>query len=121
METILLTGATGFLGSHLLQLLIEEGYDVIIIKRSSSDLSKIKYYEGKYKAYNIEKVEDLFIPFTENRIDVIIHLATDYGRDSLYKMLYTNVMLPVALLELAVVNGVSLFLNTDTFFAKSQF
>ena len=32
-KTILLTGATGFLGSHLLSALLEEGHKVIVLKK----------------------------------------------------------------------------------------
>ncbi|MFA7675489.1 MAG: NAD-dependent epimerase/dehydratase family protein, partial [Endomicrobiia bacterium] len=32
MKTILLTGATGFLGSHLLKRLLEENYNIIVLK-----------------------------------------------------------------------------------------
>ncbi len=39
---ILLTGATGFLGSHLLAELIKKGYKVIIFKRSFSDVWRIE-------------------------------------------------------------------------------
>ncbi len=38
--TILLTGATGFLGSHILKAIIND-YSVIILKRSFSDVAKI--------------------------------------------------------------------------------
>jgi len=36
-KKILLTGATGFLGSHLLENFITLGFDVAILKRSTSD------------------------------------------------------------------------------------
>ena len=39
--TILIAGATGFLGSYLLKSLIESGYKVIALKRSTSDKYRI--------------------------------------------------------------------------------
>jgi nucleoside-diphosphate-sugar epimerase len=39
--TVLLTGATGFLGSHLLEALIQQDYSVVILKRSTSNLWRI--------------------------------------------------------------------------------
>ena len=39
---ILLTGATGFLGSHLLKALRREKFDVVILKRTTSDVSRIE-------------------------------------------------------------------------------
>jgi len=38
----LITGATGFLGSHLLPALIEKGYDIIVLKRSFSNTWRIQ-------------------------------------------------------------------------------
>jgi nucleoside-diphosphate-sugar epimerase len=36
MSTVLLTGASGFLGLHILKLLVEHGYNVVAIVRSPS-------------------------------------------------------------------------------------
>jgi len=78
-KTILLTGPTGFLGSHLLQALLNEGYKVIILKRSFSDTWRINHLLDNLKSYDINKTP-LEKPFEENKIDIIIHTATNYGR-----------------------------------------
>ena len=41
IKTILLTGATGFLGSHLLKTLLKEKIKIIVIKRSYSNIFRI--------------------------------------------------------------------------------
>ncbi len=113
---ILLTGATGFLGSHLLPALIKRGYKVIIFKRSFSDLWRIKSYFSQIKRYDVDKV-DIEKVFQDNRIDIIIHLATDYGRknyNNIIEMLEPNIKLPSQLLSLGVKYGVKAFINTDT-------
>ena len=53
---ILLTGATGFLGSHLLESFISQGFDVAVINRSTSDLWRISHLMGKFKIYNIDNI-----------------------------------------------------------------
>jgi nucleoside-diphosphate-sugar epimerase len=40
-KNILLTGATGFLGSHLLQAFLDKSWEVSIIKRSFSNTNRI--------------------------------------------------------------------------------
>jgi nucleoside-diphosphate-sugar epimerase len=46
---ILLTGATGFIGSHLADFLIESGFDLLLTKRSASNLNKCFSYIDKAK------------------------------------------------------------------------
>jgi nucleoside-diphosphate-sugar epimerase len=42
-KRVLLTGATGFLGSHLLEALLKQDYKVVILKRSTSDTWRINH------------------------------------------------------------------------------
>jgi nucleoside-diphosphate-sugar epimerase len=114
-KTILLTGATGFLGSHLLEALIKEGYKVVILKRSFSNTWRIDHLMDKVKNYNID-----IIPFEkafeEQKIDVVIHTATNYGRnnENVSKIVDVNLMFSLKLLETATYFNTNTFFNTDT-------
>ncbi len=79
--TILLTGATGFLGSHLLHRLLKLNYDVVILKRSTSNTWRIESVLSKIKCYDIDKVA-IEKPFEEQKIDAVIHTVTNYGRNN---------------------------------------
>ena len=117
IKTILLTGATGFIGSHLLEALIENDYNVVILKRSFSDTWRIDNIIKKVKSYDIDKC-DLNKPFEENNIDCVINLATDYGRSkksSPSTILKTNVIMPLELAEQAVKSHVKCFWNIDSY------
>lgn len=116
-ETILLTGATGFLGSHVLEGLIEKGFRVVILKRSFSDTWRICHLLDKVKVYDID-ITPIEKPFTENGIDVIFHAATNYGKenDHVCDIVTSNLMFPLSLLDLAVLYKVSAFVNIDTFY-----
>lgn len=118
MKTILITGATGFLGSHLANTLIKE-YKIIILKRSFSDIFRIKDILQSADYYDINNIPLKNI-FKENKIDIVIHTATDYGRDqkSLINLINTNLVFPLELLELSIKNGIKSFINTDTFYYK---
>jgi nucleoside-diphosphate-sugar epimerase len=120
-KKILLTGATGFLGSHILRRLIYEGNNVVILIRETSNLDRIKKLKGfsifKIKQ-NLSNIEELF---ELNSIDTIIHVATEYGRRLPYSaVLYSNVYLPIRLIELASKKKLNLFINTDSFFSKFE-
>lgn len=41
-KTVLLTGATGFLGSHLAESLLEKNYKVLAYHRSKSDFWRVQ-------------------------------------------------------------------------------
>ena len=113
---VLLTGATGFLGGHLLPGLIKKGYKIIILKRSFSNIWRIEDYFLQVKSYDIDKI-DIRSVFQANKIDVIIHLATDYGKknnNNVMEMLEPNIRLPSKLLDLGVKYKIKAFINTDT-------
>lgn len=121
--SILLTGATGFLGSHILKAILSKSNDkVLLLKRSFSNIWRIKdeIKDSCVAYFDIDK-QDL-CKISWSGIDTIIHCATEYGRsDSLcYKILETNLIFPIHLIELAIRNNVKTFINTDTYFNKDN-
>jgi len=118
---VLLTGATGFLGSHMLKALLKAEYEVVVLKRTTSDTWRIKSLLEQTKTYDINKVS-IKLAFEEQKIDAVIHTACSYGRDnsSISGVFETNFIFSLKLLESSVSNGVSLFINTDSFFNASN-
>ncbi|MEF3313257.1 NAD(P)-dependent oxidoreductase [Paenibacillus sp. GYB004] len=115
---VLLTGATGFLGSHILKHLIEHKHNVTILKRSFSDTNRIYNYLNSIDCYNLDEVE-LEEIFNNVHYDAIIHTATDYGRQSsISDTVHANVVFPLRLLELFERNSGKVFINTDSFFNR---
>lgn len=114
-----MTGATGFLGSNLLKKLVQANYNVIVLKRSFSNTFRIKDFVSNVKLYNIDKInpENIFI---KNKIDIILHCATNYGRREIdpASLIQANLTMPLQLLELGKKNGVHCFINTDTILDK---
>jgi len=119
-KQFLLTGATGFLGSHLLEALLEKNYDLIILKRSFSDTYRIKDFLNHVKSYDIDLV-DLGTIFRSNKISSIIHTATNYGRsgNNLLEILKSNLIFPFELLYLVQQNQLEYFINIDTTLPKT--
>ena len=115
IKTILLTGPTGFLGSHLLEALIHEGYDVVILKRSFSDTWRIDHLMASVKSYDID-LNSVEKAFEEQKIDAVIHTATNYGRknEKVSEIVDTNLMFGLKLLETAAIFHTRVFFNTDT-------
>lgn len=125
--TILLTGATGFLGSHLLKGLLQKAdYSVVVLKRSSSNLSRIKDFisDSRVRLVDVDGGDLLAVREVMQKGDVsaVIHCATEYGRGKLpiSKILAANLIFPIGLLDLCVEFNVGVFINTDSYFNKPK-
>ena len=112
---VLITGGTGFVGSHLLHLLVQQGKEVVLLKRTTSDLHRISSILPAIQVYDIDVIEIEQI-FKQEQVQQIIHLATDYGRNNDFsKCNHTNVVLPLKLLEIGYAHDVTRFIAVDTF------
>ena len=121
-KNILLTGATGFIGSHVLQSLVQKDYNVIALIRPTSNTWRIDCLQDKFRSIIMPFSAMDFEPiFTQHNIDTVIHTATDYGRVSpISDILLSNVLFPVRLMEAGLKNGLKRFINTDSFFGKNS-
>lgn len=118
-KTVLLTGATGFLGSCLLKAMLGKGHRVVILKRETSDLSRICDLLDQIKFYDIETVQ-LGQIFNEHTFDFVVHTACCYGRNNqtISEIVEANFLLGLKLFEAAKLHDVPTFVNTDTLLPK---
>lgn len=75
MVKAFITGGTGFLGTHLIHELINQGWQVTVLRREKSDVSRIKNLESVEFVYgDITDIDSLrnAIP---NNIEAVFHLA----------------------------------------------
>jgi len=116
--SILVTGASGFIGSHTIERLVGIGCTVAILKRPNSDFSRIKHLLHKVKIFSTE--DGLEIVFQNFRVDYVLHLATLYKKfdatGDVEDMIEANISFPVKLLELGIRSDLKGFINTGTFF-----
>ncbi|MGN1337089.1 MAG: UDP-glucose 4-epimerase GalE [Candidatus Coprovivens sp.] len=92
---ILLTGGTGYIGSHTAVELIEAGHEVVIVDNLSNSSEKVLFYIEKITGVKVkfyrEDVCDenaLRKIFSENKIDAVMHFAG-------YKAVGESVKLPL--------------------------
>ena len=92
---ILVTGGTGYIGSHTCVELLKNGYEVVIIDNLSNSnndvvdrIKKITNKDLKFYFGDVSDKELLRRIFTENKIDAVIHFAG-------YKAVGESVKLPL--------------------------
>ena len=87
MKNILVTGASGFLGSHIVDACLEKGYHVKVIIRPSSDRSYLDSLGEKVKVLAGDFTNEDFLKEAVDDVDCIIHSAarvTDVGHWDLF-------------------------------------
>lgn len=117
---ILLTGVTGFLGSHLAKTLLAANYEVVALKRKKSSLRRIESIAAQLDLVNIENLDFKALFAQHSNIDTIIHTATAYGRhdESVSEIFSANTGFPLQLLDAGSKASVKVFINTDTILDK---
>lgn len=83
MTTVLVTGANGFIGSHLVRALLDRGYEVRGLVRHTSDLSSLRGLPVQLTVGDVTRADTLRAAV--KGVDVVYHLAatllpTDPGR-----------------------------------------
>lgn len=115
MKKIAISGGTGFLGSHLVERFLSKGYEIVVLKRSTSNTQRIDAIMDQLKVFDVDK-QSIEAIFKETEPNIILHTACDYGRkgSSLKDILDTNLLYGVELMEASIAVGVELFINTGS-------
>lgn len=118
MLTILLTGSTGFIGSHFIQACYER-FHIIALVRPSSDTKAIAPYctIARYDG-SIESLEAIFASY---HIDGVVHLAAfvqsgQSGASDIASLVAANITLGAQILETLGKTQARFFINTLSYF-----
>lgn len=120
MKHILVTGATGFIGSHTIKKLVEKEMKTSALIRENKKAEK--YLSDVLKDISFYKAEDSIFSLAEflkrEQIDCVIHLATKYITHScaedIKDLIESNIEFGVQVLEAMKLAGVRNFINTGT-------
>jgi nucleoside-diphosphate-sugar epimerase len=128
MKKILLTGAAGFIGSKVSEMLLEEGYQVVGVDNLNDyydinlklwRLDHLKQYTHfLFYKINIEKYEELKSIFQLSQFDAVINLAARagvrYSLENPFIYLSTNAVGNLNLLELSKEYNINKFILAST-------
>ncbi len=122
MQTALVTGADGFIGSHLTELLLEKGYKVRALAQYNS-FNNWGWLEDVPKNKNLEIVtgdvrDPHFCKTLTLEIDIVFHLAAliaiPYSYVALDSYVDTNIIGTLNMCQASRENGVGRFIHTST-------
>lgn len=113
---LLVSGATGFIGQHLIKRLLAEGHEICIVTRSASSSKLLKHGNTYVWDGDIEKL----IRFLQTEhFAGVIHLASlflaQHKPSDVAGLINSNLLFATTLLEAAVQSNIPWFINTGTF------
>lgn len=114
---ILLTGATGFVGSHVTRCLVERGHRVTAIVRNQEKINSCPLLCGVDTVYGDVRDPECVLKAHPNSFDAVMHLAWPYLSDY-YSLSHLEAAFPDNLhfLKLLIQSGVRQVLVTGTCF-----
>ena len=119
MKTALITGGAGFIGSHIVDKLLENNYQVIVVDNLSSGCVENLPNSNNLKLYklNIEK-DDIEQVFINENPNFVIHLAAqtsvNYSISNAYFDAEMNIMSSIKLLEICKKFNVEKFITASS-------
>ncbi len=114
---ILITGATGFIGSHLVKQLLSAGHGVTAIVRPKSNIESLDQGAQTF-VYNSD-IYALIDILKRGQFDGVIHLAahcpTGHHREDLADLIDANIRFGAEIIEAAAEAGIKWFINTGSY------
>jgi nucleoside-diphosphate-sugar epimerase len=115
----LISGATGFVGTHLSRRLVRDGWQVHILCRAESQLPSAPEFAYVTKHIHDGGMQSMVDCVTQAKPDVVFHLASlassQHTANEVDSLIQSNVLFGNQLLEAMKLNGVNCFINTGTF------
>jgi len=122
IKRVLLSGGHGFIGARLIPRLLQDHYEIAILKRRESDLRRIQQLKKRVRIFNadLRDLAEVMRAVRAFRPDAVIHLATVYAVQetpaAVRDMIDVNVLGTLNLLEAARLAGTVRFINTSSCF-----
>lgn len=117
MSTILVTGASGFLGSALVNWFAEKNHQVFAVVRKNSLLDRLNTQHVNVEICRISREDDVVDLVKNAAPDFVLHTACSYGRqgESTYDIFMANVQMGMTLINAVLATErPCTFVNTGT-------
>lgn len=124
-ERSLVTGATGYVGSQLVQRLIRDGENVSVIVRKDYDRKKLDFLSGRVKVYEYDGSDLGMLDLIKKAgPEIVYHLASrvqvEHRVGDIKALIESNILFGTQLLEGMVQTGVRFFINIGSYWQHYQ-
>lgn len=114
-----ITGGTGYVGSHLAEYLVGQGWQCHLLVREKSNLSMLARLKGKVTTFSYRDQDELNAAFRKIKPRVVFHLAaaviTRNEGNHIPALIQSNVLLGTQILEAMTHAGCTLLISTGTY------
>ena len=119
MKNIVVTGATGFVGSNLVRFLLKKNFKIYVIIRTDSDLANLTDIKEEVEIFRYDNaIKNLIEFFTVVKPTTVFHLASNFIAEheshQIDSLIQSNITFGLHLLEAMKVSGVKQLINTGT-------
>lgn len=116
----IITGATGYIGSHVLRYLLSKGWDIHIIADPQFGYANIQDVLSQIDVFEYDgNASSLCGYFKSVKADVVFHLAaaviTNYTPDQVAILVQSNIQFGTEILEAMKLSGIKLIVSTGSY------
>ena len=116
--TVLVTGGAGYIGSHVVEMLIEEGFDVVVFDNLSAGHRQAVHQKATLVQGDLLYKDDLARLFEQHTFEGIMHFASHINvgesMENPFKYFNDNVLAVMNVLEFATQHNVKRFILSST-------
>jgi nucleoside-diphosphate-sugar epimerase len=114
----LISGATGYIGSHLCQRLLDDGWEVVVIQRHNGRRCPSSWANRVTIIQHDGTTQNLISCLAATKPDIVFHLASlfiaEHQSNHVSELIISNVEFGTQLAEACVSSNIGNFINTGT-------
>lgn len=120
MKTCIITGATGYIGSHVLKYLLQKGWNIHIVTRPESGYANVTDVLSRIHVFEYDGgIRNLIAYFQQTNAEVVFHLAaaviTNSQPEQIPVLIQSNIQFYTEVLEAMCHCDTRLFIGTGTY------
>lgn len=120
MNTCIITGATGYIGSHVLKYFLQREWDIHIVAQPESDYANVADVLSQIHVFEYDRnISHLISYFQQVKADVVFHLAaaviTDHLPEQVPCLIQSNIQFYTEVLEAMCHCNTRLFIGTGSY------